>query len=186
MIAIYLLIIVITCFELYKSKYAHRDRLLSAFPHVKKLPIFHNALEFYGKSIVDILKWVEKQHKELGPIYQMTTHPFDSGDFIIADVSIAEGLLSSQKHLDKGADYDLMKNWLGTGLLISTGKKWHQRRKIITPAFHFSILEKYVEIFDTQGRIFIEKLMKYDGKIVDIFPFAGLYALDVICGTKSN
>lgn len=182
MFFIYLIIIFVTLKVIYNMKYGHRDKLLSKFPCPRKLPIIHNTLEFYNASIVDIFKWVEKQRKELGNIYYMSVHPFDSSDFIVADVKIAEAILSSQKLIDKGADYDLMKPWLGTGLLISSGKKWHQRRKVITPAFHFSILEKYVEIFETQGNIFVEKLKKYENKLVDIFPLAGLYALDVICG----
>lgn len=95
---------------------------------------------------------------------------------------MAEGILSSQKILDKSEDYDLMKAWLGTGLLISTGKKWHQRRKIITPSFHFQILERFVEVMDDHGKVMVEKLRKLDGQEVDMFPLVNLYALDVICG----
>lgn len=101
---------------------------------------------------------------------------------MVADPKMAEVILSSQKIIEKSEDYDLMKSWLGTGLLIASGKKWHQRRKIITPSFHFQILEKFVEIMDEQGKVFIRKLEKFDGKEVNIFPLVNLYALDVICG----
>lgn len=182
MFFIYFTIFVISLILLHKIKYGHRDKLLSKFPCAKKLPIIHNTLEVYNLSIVEIFQWFIRQRKELGPIFHMSIHPFDSGDIFVSDVKVAEAILSSQKLIDKGADYDLMKCWLGTGLLISTGKKWHQRRKIITPAFHFSILEKYAEIFEAQGNIFVEKLKKYENELVDFFPLAGLYTLDVICG----
>lgn len=65
---------------------------------------------------------------------------------------------------------------------MSNKEKWHQRRKIITPAFHFKILEDFHQIMDNQGEIFIGKLEKSQGREVDIFKSAGLYALDVICG----
>ena len=65
---------------------------------------------------------------------------------------------------------------------MSTGTKWHQRRKIITPSFHFKILEHFTEIMDHQGQVFISNLKSSDGKQVDIFPLVSLYALDVICG----
>lgn len=68
--------------------------------------------------------------------------------------------------------------------LFRSGKKWFERRKIITPAFHFKILEEYVEIFDRLGNVFVNKtLAKFDVKDeVEIYPLAILYALDVMCG----
>lgn len=63
------------------------------------------------------------------------------------------------------------------------GKKWHDRRKIITPAFHFNILEKFVEIFDRLGNIVVNKLNTVSpDEIVEFYPIAVLYALDVMCG----
>lgn len=63
------------------------------------------------------------------------------------------------------------------------GKKWHERRKIITPAFHFKILEQFVDVFDRIGNVVVEKLQKYDPTDdVEFYPIAVLYALDVMCG----
>lgn len=112
----------------------------------------------------------------------MTLGPFDNGSFIVADPKVAEAIMSSQKFLEKAEDYDMIKPWLGTGLLLSTDKKWFQRRKILTPAFHFQILERFVEIMDEQGRVLVDKLKKLDGKEVNVYPLINLYALDVICG----
>lgn len=64
-----------------------------------------------------------------------------------------------------------------------SGKKWHDRRKAITPAFHFKILDQFIEVFDRLGTKMVEKLQKYDPEDdVDIYPIAVLYALDVMCG----
>lgn len=79
-----------------------------------------------------------------------------------------------------------MKPWLGTGLLTSTGKKWASRRKIITPTFHFKILEQFVEIFDEQSDIFVKKLEQFkDQRAFNIFPLTALCALDIICSKLS-
>ncbi|XP_068215979.1 cytochrome P450 4c3-like isoform X3 [Palaemon carinicauda] len=103
---------------------------------------------------------------------------------MLCGASRAEVILSSQKHIDKSRDYNFLHPWLGTGLLTSTGQKWHSRRKLLTPGFHFKILEDFVEIFNNQSEIMLKKLeKKADGKPFDIFPFVTLCTLDIICET---
>lgn len=170
----------------YQLKYRHRNFLFSKLPSPPKYFLIHNTPNFYGKGRKELFREFERLRKTLGPTFLMTVEPFDNGSLMVADPKMAEVILSSQKIIEKSEDYDLMKAWLGTGLLIASGKKWHQRRKIITPSFHFQILEKFVEIMDEQGKIFINKLEKLDGQKVNIFPLVNLYALDVICGLFLN
>ena len=66
-------------------------------------------------------------------------------------------------------------------LNIKLGKKWHDRRKILTPAFHFKILEQFAEVFDRLGNSFIDKLYELNAdKGIEFFHVAARYALDVI------
>ncbi|KAM8719126.1 hypothetical protein ACLKA7_011782 [Drosophila subpalustris] len=103
-----------------------------------------------------------------------------------------EVILSSTQQIKKNSLYNLMVPWLGTGLLMSVGRKWHARRKIITPTFHFKILEQFVDIFDQQSNILVDQLQQHaDGKTAfNIFPIICLTALDIITetamGTKVN
>lgn len=93
-------------------------------------------------------------------------------------------MASSTRFMAKSRMYSLMRPWLGEGLLLSKGEKWHKRRKIITPAFHFTILEQFVEIFDRQSQILVSRLsLLSDGHVVDIHPFVSQMALDVVCET---
>ncbi|CRK87607.1 CLUMA_CG001403, isoform A [Clunio marinus] len=190
MILIILVILIVSFIGWYQLKYGRRNELLAKIPSPKKHPIFHNTLEFYDKSHKEIFEWLENARMTLGHVYHITSDPFSNGDIIVSDVKIAENILSSQKILKKANDYDLMRSWLGDGLLISSGKKWFQRRKIITPAFHFQILERFVETMDEQGKVLIEVLNKFNGEDINIYPFINLYALDVICesamGCKIN
>lgn len=96
-------------------------------------------------------------------------------------------MLSSQKLITKSAEYSLLTNWLCDGLLLSSGKKWLSRRKIITPAFHFKILEDFVHIFEKNSAILVDRLGK-NGPTdpVDVEPYIALAALDVICGIVLN
>lgn len=101
---------------------------------------------------------------------------------ILADAKNAERILSSPKYIDKSEDYERFHPWLATGLLTSTGEKWKRRRKLITPTFHFSILEQFVGVFDGAGDKLIEKLRKSIDQDVDVFPLIGLCSLDIVCG----
>lgn len=97
-------------------------------------------------------------------------------------------ILGNSNLITKAQEYDVMRNWLGDGLLLSTGEKWHRHRKALTPAFHFKILEQFTGIFDQQSDILVNEILSRYGPTerVDIYPLITLMALDVICGKCLN
>uniref|UniRef100_A0A8C5E1Z3 Cytochrome P-450AROM n=1 Tax=Gouania willdenowi TaxID=441366 RepID=A0A8C5E1Z3_GOUWI len=67
---------------------------------------------------------------------------------------------------------------------ISTGQKWRQRRRMLTPTFHFSILTEFLEVMNEQAEILVENLQKQAGKgRFNCFNHITLCALDIICET---
>ncbi|KAH8306724.1 hypothetical protein KR044_009104, partial [Drosophila immigrans] len=60
-------------------------------------------------------------------------------------------IMQSAKLITKNVIYDLLKPFLGDGLLISTDQKWHFRRKLLTPAFHFNVLQSFLDIFKEES-----------------------------------
>lgn len=58
-----------------------------------------------------------------------------------------EKILTNPKHIEKSLSYKFLHSLLGTGLLTSTGEKWLKRRKLLTPAFHFSVLNSFQSTF---------------------------------------
>ncbi|KAF7381517.1 hypothetical protein HZH66_013911 [Vespula vulgaris] len=96
-------------------------------------------------------------------------------------------ILRSTTNIEKAPLYKYMEPWLGQALLTSTGKKWMRDRKLITPAFHFNILEQYAIVMSEKADIFVKCLEKHINinpqESIDIFPYANRCTLDVICET---
>ncbi|XP_034043668.1 cytochrome P450 4V2-like [Thalassophryne amazonica] len=93
-------------------------------------------------------------------------------------------VLNNPSHMDKAFAYDFLHPWLGTGLLTSTGRKWRQRRKMLTPTFHFSILTEFLEVMCEQAEILVEKLERLAGNgPFNCCSHITLCALDIICET---
>ncbi|CAG2208814.1 CYP4V2 [Mytilus edulis] len=95
-----------------------------------------------------------------------------------------EILLNSSKHIDKASEYRFLHPWLGTGLLTSTGTKWKTRRRMLTPTFHFKILNDFMGVFNDQIDVMMNKLEgKWKNGSFNIFNDITLCALDIICET---
>uniref|UniRef100_A0A8R1J362 Cytochrome P450 n=1 Tax=Caenorhabditis japonica TaxID=281687 RepID=A0A8R1J362_CAEJA len=104
----------------------------------------------------------------------------------VIDPKYAKEVLESNDVITKADEYDILFPWLGTGLLTSTGSKWRQRRKMLTPAFHFKVLNDFLKVHDYQAKVFLEELKVHaDTDVeIDIFPYIKRMALDIICETS--
>ena len=62
--------------------------------------------------------------------------------------------------------------------------KWRRNRRLLTPAFHFQILENFFDVFDSNANIFCQQLQKVvgTGQEIDVYPYLKRCTLDVICG----
>ncbi|XP_011055130.1 PREDICTED: cytochrome P450 4C1-like isoform X2 [Acromyrmex echinatior] len=145
-------------------------------PEVKGYPFIGVAFEFMKLSDYE-------EFKEGIFMYQIGTKPFIN----IFKPEYLELIFPSTVNITKGNSYDLLKPWLGNGLLTSTGKQWFHDRKLIGPTFHFSILDQFAVILSEKAEILtkcLEKKIKDNpGKAVDIFPFMINVTLDIICET---
>ena len=70
----------------------------------------------------------------------------------------AEAILRSTVHIRKADIYDFLEPWLKTGLLNSHGKKWKHRRRILTPAFHKTVLADFAEVMNEKSKILVKIL----------------------------
>ncbi|XP_013925298.1 PREDICTED: cytochrome P450 4A11-like, partial [Thamnophis sirtalis] len=74
--------------------------------------------------------------------------------------------------------------WIGKGLLVLGGTKWHQHRRLLTPAFHYNILKPYVALVADSTKIMLDKweklIAKEPMKSLEMFDHISLMTLDSI------
>ncbi|XP_008923000.1 cytochrome P450 4V2 [Manacus vitellinus] len=179
-----LLTVVALCSLPSLMSYWRRWWMMKSIPGISPCyPVLGNALllERGGEGFFNQLKFYSEEFRKcslfnlwLGPLPVVVLYHPDS----------VEVILSSSKHIEKSYLYDFLHPWLGTGLLTSTGDKWRSRRKMITPTFHFAILNDFLEVMNEQGSILVKKLEKHvDKEPFDVFLDITLCALDIICET---
>ncbi|CAL4117635.1 unnamed protein product, partial [Meganyctiphanes norvegica] len=146
-----------------------------AWPLIGNAPQFNVSPRELFKTMVSMCCYEEGLS-----LFWLPTAP----NVFIYKANLVEILLSSSKHIEKAFGYKFTHPWLGLGLLTSGGTKWRSRRKLLTPTFHFKILEDFVEVFNRQSVKLVEKLhQESNGKPFDIFPYISRCALDIICET---
>lgn len=166
----------------YYTHYGRRGRFINKIPGPKSIPIFGNTLQY---NLPTDAMWLS-QRKLNADFYPITKLWLADRPIVNVfhpdDVQI---LLTSTKHIEKNLLYDFLHPWLGTGLLTSSGKKWQHRRKMLTPAFHFNILQEFLDVFVEQAQELVHSLKSRgsDSVIEDVVPLFKKHTLKSICET---
>ncbi|NXP36618.1 CP4B1 protein, partial [Leiothrix lutea] len=134
----------LTCVLLKAIQLFHRRRellrALADFPGYPTHWLFGHVHEFLKEEeVLDKAEiWAQKYPH---------AHPMWFGSFsavlVITDPDYAKVLLSRGDPKDN-ISYKHLVPWIGKGLLILHGPKWHQHRKLLTPGFHYDVLKAYV------------------------------------------
>ncbi|XP_043273337.1 uncharacterized protein [Venturia canescens] len=168
------------CLFHWNVRLSRKGKLVDKIPGPRAIPLFGNILSFMG-PLEEVRQKLRRLNEEYYPIFKLwgvnlaminIRHPDD-----------AEILLSSTKHIEKGLLYKFMHPWFGTGLLTSKGEKWRSRRRILTPAFHFNVLQQFVEIFVEQGEKMVDFLKSDKENVQDLSKFLTKFTLNTICET---
>ncbi|OCT84978.1 cytochrome P450 4B1 [Xenopus laevis] len=168
---------------LYKAAqlYVGRRRMVAAFspfPGPKCHWLYGNAHEFLqiGKDLDLVLGFAQ-----VFP-YGM---PLWLGNFyaslIITHPDYAKAVLARQDPKDDMA-YKFIVPWIGEGLLVLSGPKWFQHRRLLTPGFHYDVLKPYVSLMSDCTRVMLDKWDKLmpNEKTFELFHHVSLMTLDTI------
>uniref|UniRef100_A0A914H251 Cytochrome P450 n=1 Tax=Globodera rostochiensis TaxID=31243 RepID=A0A914H251_GLORO len=100
------------------------------------------------------------------------------------DAETSKAVLENSVELRKGRDYAFFGQWLGQGLLLSDGDKWRRQRRMLTPTFHFAMLEQYTHVFNRNAMILLDRMSEmaenHADDVHDVGPTLIRCSLDIV------
>ena len=171
-----------------------RDAEQSIFPY---FPFIGHGLtlssdtEIFYRQLTSLSKYHQEKYPDENQllIWFSPIHPV----VCVYGASGVEEVVRNKSYNSKSFFYTFLHDWLGTGLLTSNTSKWAERRRMLTPAFHFNILKNFVAIMNKNAKIMVQQMheeLKNSNNIdengnkflkIDMFPKITLCALDIIC-----
>ncbi|XP_014605809.1 PREDICTED: cytochrome P450 4C1-like [Polistes canadensis] len=167
-------------------RYRREGRLLNQIPGPKEYPLIGNMHHFQVPNEIFMKKYWNFG-EEFYPIFKIWSLFFSS--IILLHPEDIKIFMTSKKLTNKYVPYKYMESWLSTGLLTSGGEKWQQRRKILTPTFHFDIIKHFLVTFNEEAQFLVRSLREEaqeqdDGFIVvDLLQLITKHSLNIICET---
>ncbi|XP_052521922.1 cytochrome P450 4B1-like [Tympanuchus pallidicinctus] len=172
----------LTCVLLKAIQLYHRRRellrALSAFPGHPTHWLLGHVQEFLSEEEI-----LEKA--EAWALKYQYAHPVWFGSFsaflVVSNPEYAKAIFARGDPKDN-LSYKHLIPWIGKGLLILHGPKWHQHRKLLTPGFHYDVLKPYVALMAESTNVMLDNWEKVitNGKPVELFQHVSLMTLDSI------
>ncbi|XP_059148816.1 cytochrome P450 4A25-like [Physella acuta] len=178
--AVFLVSMVVVAVKAITAMFSYKRRrdLLMRFPQDPAHPLFGHLLDYPGPDE----KGLAYQRMQTGKYPRtnlawmlhtpmvMVTHP-----------DTVKVVLKSSEPKGKRI-YNLIRPWVGDGLLTSSGEKWARNRRLLTPAFHFEILKNYIELKNRSADLLLLKFQQAAEKAqpFKVFVNITMFTLDVI------
>lgn len=175
--------VLLVLLNLVKASFTYKH-LLKKFPSPPALPFIGHGKAYWGDE-VHVFKLMKKYRDTVGSIWVIKL--MDEFALNMADPDAFEAIMTSSKHIKKGILYDFLLPWLGRGLLTNFGASWHHRRKLLTPAFHFKILDEFGPLLEHHAAKLVEDLheavLASKQGLVDVVEPVSKVTLGTICET---
>ncbi|KAL1423609.1 hypothetical protein MTO96_020988 [Rhipicephalus appendiculatus] len=132
---------------------------------------------------LELFKYANETFKTIHD-QEVTVAYYGPQPFLIATTPKSiEPVLTNSQNLNKAFLYEMMKPWVGNGMLISEKGKWRSRRKVLAPAFHFRVVDGYAPIMNRRAREMITRLDTMGTDFFDVVPVVRFAAFGILFET---
>ncbi|XP_024946520.1 probable cytochrome P450 4aa1 isoform X2 [Cephus cinctus] len=173
---IYLGILVFICLLYAFKDYIRILRFIFSLDGPVALPVLGNANYVMRKDLLHIVS--HNVYNDYGPIFRfwLTFLPYVT----LLEPADIQCVLSSAKHTEKIFFYRLLDNFLGKGLITRDVVTWKGHRKILQPAFHLHLLERFTKSFSECATNLMNKIINEGGRDVNITSFVNDSVYDIL------
>ncbi|KAL3858617.1 hypothetical protein ACJMK2_008888 [Sinanodonta woodiana] len=168
--------------------------LLDVTKHIPKLKYHHPVWGDFAmmKDMGNYHKWLMEDVQRTGVKWHVLWVLFLYPVYIAEHPDTVKTILKSSTSKAKGIDgpYTVLEQWLGNGLItIMGGPKWERNRRLLTPAFHFDILQPYVTEYNQVADILLKRcflgmdVCEYKGlvdKFLELCDYVHEFAMKII------
>nr|BAA85387.1 cytochrome P450 XL-304 [Xenopus laevis] len=172
-----LLAVLLKATQIYLSK-KRQERILEQFPGPPRHWLLGNVDQIRrdGKDLDLLVNWTQSH----GGAYPVWFGNFSS--FLFLTHPDYAKVIFGREEPKRQLSYNFLVPWIGNGLLVLTGPKWFQHRRLLTPGFHYDVLKPYVKLISKCTTDMLdnwEKLITKQ-KTVELFQHVSLMTLDSI------
>ncbi|KAJ8715373.1 hypothetical protein PYW07_009855 [Mythimna separata] len=164
------------CWCRQRAKTTEPPSLPGAWPLVGHLPLFFGD----GCKIWNQIKNIVGQSYDVGGAVKINLGPITL--YGVSDPDDCNTIATTC--MEKDQIYDLTKPWFGESLFTSRYEVWKNDYKLLNPAFSQTILNTFMDVFNSESRELVKEFEKHAGKgPFDHFTYLRHNALNIICMT---
>lgn len=146
-------------FELGRDTLRKRERGPSWKPKRAPMPPWIPVVGHLPTRDSSVLTLLEKAHATVGPVVRFE-FPFATAHSLAAPDDIERVFISEQKRFGKKTrGYDVLRIFLGNGLVTSEGEFWKRQRRIAAPAFHKKRIDGFGATMLDQTQRAVQKIL---------------------------
>ncbi|KAJ8709491.1 hypothetical protein PYW08_009495 [Mythimna loreyi] len=174
-------LVCVLCSVLVWIKYG-RDKsnipLPPAFPG--KLPLVGHTFTLfrYLTDLHELIKYAAEDCAKKGGV----THFYSGSELYYVILDPQDALTAANACLTKHFTYKLGNDWMGGGLIITSGDIWKRHRKLLNPAFTLPVIYGFLDVFNSQSKKLVRSMEPHVGKgLFDHFPYMKNNAFETLC-----